>query len=242
MRFITKATLIGCMAVGVMSLVPVASASAAECPGTTEGGGIALCSEGKEQKEGTFAFTGQQKAGTLTDPFNVQSWTNPEFECKGSAKLSKGSLVAKSGKLELTGLYVEFEKCAITSSDSADCELASPSILVVGGTGSGSGPGLKSTVSSTAELWLKSGAANYRWTSYTIRGRENRECDQAYESNQVKGEAKCLLPESTVEAVTHVLKCEKKSNELQSSAGTVDFELTAELKLASGKKWSLQKI
>jgi len=241
MRFITKATLIGCMAVGVMSLVPVASASAAECPGTTEGGGIALCSEGHEQKSGTFAFTGQQKSGTLSDPFNVASW-DTTFECGGSVKLSKGSLVAKSGKLEITGLYLEYEKCKLTSSDEAECELGSPSILVDGGTGSGSGPGLTSAVSSTAELWLKSGAKNRRWTSYTIRSREGSTCAQAYESNQVTNETKCQLPESTVEAVTHVLKCEKKGDELTSTAGSVEFELTAELKLASGKKWSLQKI
>jgi hypothetical protein len=220
-----------------LSALPTASALASHCT-VERGESLGLCVENQLQKEGTFAFTGQQKAGTSTRSFDIPA-INVSSECGGSVKLSKGSLIAKSGKLEVTGLNLEYEKCKYTGSGITECELASPSILVDGENGTGSGPGLASTLSSATALTLKSGAASGKWTEYTVRSTEGKNCSESYYDMPIKGEAKCQLPESTVEAVSHVLKCEEAGDSLSWSGKEVQFELTAEVKLASGKQWSI---
>jgi hypothetical protein len=224
----------------VVGAVASASASAAECPGTVEGGGIALCSGGHEQK-GTFAFTGAQKAGTFSDPFNLVGGGIPlTVSCNGLVKLSKGSFVASSGKLEISGLYLNYGECT-ASSDEADCEVAAGAITVDGAEGAGTGPGLSASLASTAEVTLLGGGASRKWTKFVVRSKPGHACTSSRRA-EIRGVATCGLPESTVEAVTHILKCEFGKSALTNSGLQAGFELTGELKLSSGKAWSLQKI
>jgi hypothetical protein len=236
MRSIFKSALAALVAVCAVSAVGVASASAAECPGTVEGGGIALCSGGHEQK-GSFAFTGVQKAGTSYDVFRDE-FNNQTIRCASSIKLSKGTFTATTGKLEVSGLDIEYGKCQ-DGTDEADCEVTS--ITVDGGEGKGTGPGLSANLTSTAQVTLTGGGTGQKWTEFRIRSKEGHTCAGNFEW-KVKGTATCSLPESTVEAVTHILKCEELKSELRNFGIKVGFELTAELKLSSGKAWSLQKI
>ena len=240
MKSVMRLTLTGAFLMAVLSTVPVASASAAECPGTVEGGGVALCSEGHEQK-GTFAFTGQQKSGSAMTVFHVVTSGSPIVGC-ASAKLSKGSFIGESGgKLKLSGLDIEYEKCEVESP--ASCVIAS-SLTVNGG-----GPGLGASLKNTSEVSLVGDdneleEENRRWTDINIKSKSGETCPATWEG-WVKGKATCKLPSSTTESVTHVLECVSKGKEIPelTFAGyQVEFVLTAELKLASGKKWSLQKV
>jgi hypothetical protein len=227
-----------------LSAVPVASASAAECPGTVEGGGVVLCSEGHEQI-GTFAFTGQQKAGTPMTVFHRETSENLVMTC-GSAKLSKGSFIGESGgKLKISGLYIEYGECRVK--EPISCVVKS-SIIVDGGTGTGTGPGLGASLKNASEVKLVGDdnelqEENTRWTTYNVTSKSGETCPNTSE-RRVKGSATCMLPESTVEAVTHVVKCENKPEDdrLYDAGYHAEFELTAEVKLTSGKKWSLQKV
>ncbi len=224
-----------------LSAVPIASASAAECPGTVEGGGVALCSEGHEQK-GTFAFTGEKKAGTEMVMFRLENSSNIVWTC-GSAKLSKGSFIGESGgKLKISGLYIEYGKCQVLAP--ASCEVTS-SIVVDGGHGTGSGPGLGASLKSASEVTLAGDdneleEENLNWTEYTLKSKVGETCALSGVV-PIRGKTVCKLPESTVESVTHILKCEE-SDRLTSRGTPVRWALTAELKLSSGKKWSLQKV
>ncbi len=238
MKSAMRAVLLTGLAMLAVSAGTAVSASAAECPGTVEGGGIALCSEGHEQK-GSFAFTGQQQAGSFSDPFNVIE-LGTTVGC-GTVKLSKGSFVAGAGgKLEITGLYLEYPNCTVTS-DAADCEVAGGLITVDGLEGKGTGPGLSAKLTSTSETDLLGGGTKSYWTFYRIKSKAGHTCAGTWEA-KVRGNAKCSLPSSTAEAVTHILKCEYAKSEILNSGDAAGFELTAEIKLSSGKAWSLQKI
>jgi hypothetical protein len=238
MKSAIRAVLLAGLAMLALSGVAAGSASAAECPGTVEGGGIALCSGGHEQK-GTFAFTGQQKAETFADPFDIPALAT-RVAC-GTVKLSKGSFVAGTGgKLEITGLYLEYPHCIVTS-DPSECEVAGGLITVDGLEGKGTGPGLSAQLTSTSETDLLGGGTKSYWTFYRIKGTAGHSCAGSWEA-KVRGNAKCSLPSSTVEAVTHILKCEYAQSEILNSGVEAGFELTAEVKLSSGKAWSLQKI
>jgi hypothetical protein len=240
MRSMFRSVLVALMAVFAVGAVASASASAAECPGTVEGGGIALCSGGHEQK-GTFAFTGVQKSGTFSDPFNLVGGGIPlTVSCGALVKLSKGSFIASSGKLEISGLYLNYSGCTV-SSDEVDCEVAAGAITVDGAEGAGTGPGLSASLASTAEVTLLGGGTSRKWTKFVVRGKPGHACTTS-RTETPRGQVTCGLPESTVEAVTHILKCEFGKSELTSSGLQVGFELTGELKLSSGKAWSLQKI
>jgi hypothetical protein len=232
--------LVALMAMLAVGAVASASASAAECPGTVEGGGIALCSGGHEQK-GTFAFTGVQKSETFSDPFNLEGGGIPlTVSCGALVKLSKGSFVASSGKLEISGLYLNYGECTV-SSDEAECEVATHAITVDGAEGVGTGSGLSASLASTAEVTLLGGGASRKWTRFVVKSKPGHTCSSS-RTELPRGQVTCGLPESTVEAVTHVLKCQFGKSELTSSGLAVGFELTGELKLSSGKAWSLQKI
>ncbi len=234
MRLISRGALLALGAVLAMSLAGVASASAAECPGTVEGGGIALCSEGHEL-HGTFAFSAKRVPGSAyLVPFGYSE--DPYEVTCGSVNLSKGSFEALSGgKLNVAGLYIEYGGCAVPTPE--HCEIANGKILVDGGEGTGSGPGLSAAVTSTSTLTLVGGGKKELWTDYVIRS-FNGTCAGASE-NQVKGSAKCKLAESEREAVTHVFTCE--AAELK-DIGRARFSLMIEVQLASGKPWSLQKV
>lgn len=222
----------------LLSALGAASASAAECPGTVEGGGVALCSEGHELK-GSFAFSGAQKAGTTADVFEPYHRTLPVTISCGLAKLSKGSFVAGTGKLEVSGLYIKYEECRDTA-DETDCEVSS---ITVDGSeqGLGTGPGLSSTITGTGSLTLAGGGAKQWWTKYVVKSKTGHTCT-GFSEGKIRGTATCSLPESTIEAITHILKCEYGKDTLLNSGSEAGFELTSELKLASGKTWSLQKI
>jgi hypothetical protein len=238
MKSVMRVVFLAGLALLALGGIAAASASAAECPGTVEGGGIALCSGGHEQK-GTFAFTGQQQAGSFADPFNVTGF-GTTVGC-GTVKLSKGAFVAGAGgKLEVAGLYLEYPNCTV-SSDEADCEVAGGLITVDGLEGKGTGPGLSAQLTSTSETDLLGGGTKSYWTFYRIKSKAGHTCGSTWEA-KVRGNAKCGLPSSTVEAVTHILKCEYAKSEILNSGDAAGFELTAEIKLSSGKAWSLQKI
>jgi hypothetical protein len=229
--------LVALLGVVLLGAVGPVSASAAECPGTVEGGGIALCSEGHELK-GSFAFSGQKQSGTSADPFNLVGGGIPLTVSCSSAKFSKGSFVATAGKLEISGLYIEYGGCTV-SSDEADCEVTP--ITVDGGEGKGTGPGLSASLTSTAQVTLLGGGANKRWTIFRVKGKPGHTCSATWEA-RIRGNATCSLPGSTTEAITHVVKCEYGKSELTNSEQQAGFELTGEVKLTSGKAWSLQKI
>jgi hypothetical protein len=240
MRSMCRTVVVALSAVCVVGAVASASASAAECPGTVEGGGIALCSGGHEQK-GTFAFTGVQKSESYSDPFNLEGGGIPlTVSCNGLVKLSKGSFVATSGKLEISGLYLSYGECGV-SSDETDCEVTTHAITVDGAEGAGTGPGLSASLASTAEVTLLGGGTSRKWTKFVVRGKPGHACTTS-RTETPRGQVTCGLPESTVEAVTHILKCEFGNSALTSSGLQVGFALTGELKLSSGKAWSLQKI
>jgi type 1 fimbria pilin len=238
MQLISRGAFAAFVAALAMSAVGAASASAAECPGTVEGGGIALCSEGHEQK-GTLSFTGKQESATPSDPFNLIGGGIPLTVKCGTVKLSKGSFVAGAGgKLEITGLYLEYPECVVTS-DEVDCEVTAGAITVDGLEGKGTGPGLAAGLASTSELTLLSGGTKERWTVFHVKSKAGHTCSTSREAT-IRGSSKCSLPGSTAEAVTHIVKCE--STKFLNSGLEAGFELTAEVKLSSGKVWSLQKI
>jgi hypothetical protein len=245
MGFMSRSVFVVLVAVFAMSVAGVASASAAECPGTVEGGGIALCSEGHEQR-GSFAFSGEQRSGSLQKIFEPSNSVPVEIGCSSRTKLSKGTLVASSGgKLEISGLHLEYGQCGLISADKTTCELTKSTILVDGGEGTGTGPGLSASFASTAEVTLLGGGTLHNWTVIKLRSVEGKTCASSWEA-KARGSVKCTLPESTIEAVTHILTCENTKVDGQLFNGVnsepLGYYLTAEVKLASGKKWSLQKV
>ncbi|HTD08620.1 MAG TPA: hypothetical protein VK680_06990 [Solirubrobacteraceae bacterium] len=226
--------LVALLAMLVLSAVTSASASASECPRAGES--IALCSGHLEMK-GSFAFSGEQQPETSMDVFNAQPYTNSVIEC-GQVKFSKGDFVAAAGKLEIANLYLEYKNC-IDASDPVDCEVTP--LTVDGGEGTGTGPGLSATLTSTAQLTLLGGGTASKWTKFNARSKPGHTCAGTYEW-RVSGSATCKLPESTSEAVTHLLKCEESGDVLHDTSGHVGFYLVAEVKLSSGKAWSIQKV
>jgi hypothetical protein len=235
MRSTCKTAVVALLAVLSVGAIASASASAAECPGTVEGGGIALCSGGHEQK-GSFAFSGQKQSGTTMRLYisEYQSY----IECEKS-ELSKGSFVAATGKLEISGLYVELSHCVV-SGEPTLCEV-SP-ILIDGSEGKGTGPGLAATLKSTGEVTLHPGTGT-RWGVIHIKSAPGRLCTMAAISgSSLTGEQKCALPGSTIEAVKHVLECRISGSKLKIAGHVGELELTAEIGLTSGNKWSLQQI
>ncbi len=217
-----------------LSAIGPASALASPCT-SKRGESVELCVEGQLQKEGTFALTGQQKEGSYKDVFNLEFATSLEISC-GSVNLSKGNIIAGSnGKMEVSGLYLEYPKCRVVEPE--HCAVKGGSLLVDGGEGLGTGPGLSAALTKASEVTLLGGGTGEKWTKYEVVS-SGGTCSASYEEI-VKGNAKCQLPESTVEAVTHLLKCEPSGNELKSSGHGAKFALTMEVKLTSGKKWSI---
>lgn len=242
MKSFLRGVLAGGLALLALSGVAAASASAAECPGTVEGGGVALCSGGHEQK-GTFAFTGQKEPKSEEKVFfSYLNPYHPNIACN-AVTLSKGSFVAASkGKLEVSGLYIEYTGCRDPSNES-ECEVRSAGggeTVLVDGAWEAGGPGLSAApLTNTSELFLNANESR-RWTKFSLASRAGKTCAQTSEYN-IKGEAKCTLPNSTTELVTHILDCSDDKLLTENSQST-EWDLTAEVKLASGKAWSLKKV
>jgi hypothetical protein len=234
MKSVIRTVLAGGLLVFALGAVTAASASAAECPGTIEGGGVSLCSGGHEQK-GTFAFTGEHKPGTAGIMFSP---TTVSLKCSEPAKVVKGNLVAGSGgKLEITGLYIEYKECGV---EGAESECPMRDFTVDGAEGTGSGPGLKATLTSPGEVDLVSAGTGERWMTMRVHGEACIE-NATY---PVHGSAKCELPKSTSEAVKHVIACFLSGNKLKYgsiSEPRIEWEEELEIGLTSGKAWSLQK-
>jgi hypothetical protein len=197
-----------CMPAALLAAIALAglvsgSASAAECPHPAKG--FALCSGGKLQ-EGTFAFAGKnlgsvtlEEAGGLIKPIT----------CTGET--SKGQFVGTKSSLEVTGAYVELKGCSL---EEHGCKVNSGSffggqpgvIILDGGVGTGTGPGLKGVLSTDVEnhsrvTWSATSGSGF--TDIFVSG-----CLQAGEM-KVTGQQRCELPGSTIEALTHKAECMK---------------------------------
>ncbi len=221
----------------------------AKCPGTIENGGVALCSEG-HALQGTFALTIQRKAGVIhRDLYPKEGSTPPEWACQAQPPIT-GNFVAASSSVELTSFKIYDKECKFDGSNAElaeDCEIPGETITVDGGEGTGKGPGLHANLTTNGDLALRGGTGE-DWTKFNIKSVLGKTCLDSKVGVTVSGSTSCSLRSSTTEAVTHVLACEEKAN----SQGYPDlsgyngektyFTFYAEVKLASGKEWSLQNI
>jgi hypothetical protein len=212
----------------LMSVAGSAPAAAAECGGTVEHGAFALCVEGSEQL-GETAFTTQKKAAT-PNRFDIVSWVEPT--CSGES--GKGHFKATVSALELSGFVMTYSGCTVP----APAHCAIKPLILDGGGGTGTGPGVAGLLHSSSEILL--GAAERTFTTLHIFS-EGGTCGVSG-NPVIVGAEKCLLPESTVEAVEHTVECKPTGSTLEwREVGPAEMLLTQQLKLASGKKWSLYK-
>ena len=154
------------------------------------------------------------------------------------ATLPKGSFVAGSGKVEVSGLYIEYSSCHLSSAE-ASCKV--DPIVVDGAEGNGKGPGLSAKLTSTAALTLEGAGSGHRWTVIEIESKAGHTCELAG-PEIVLGEAKCELSNSTAEAIKHALACSVSGSDVKRMNKAAEFALTEEIGLTSGKEWSLQRI
>jgi hypothetical protein len=218
------ASLLAAFAFGVLGS---ASASAAECHGTVESGALALCVEGTEQL-GETAFTGKTKAETEME-FRIGSWGNDDCP----ANTATGHFSATDSKLELKSIVIKFSGCLWEGGH--DCTTGS--LILDGGEGKGTGPGLIGIFNGTGEVNLEGSGTEKQFTYVYVKSIGGI-CGSSG-NYRIVGSEKCELPESTVEAVKHVLQCSRE--ELLYFGTKVKFRTTDEIQLSSGKKWSLYK-
>jgi hypothetical protein len=214
MRFTYRGALVALTAVLAMSLGSVASASAAECPGSGEG--VVLCSGG-HVLEGTFPYTGTQTNFEIT----FVGWGAPTCT---TAK-SSGQLVAAKSSVEIKNLVVEWSSCSLAGH--ASCKVKP---IVFGSKGTG----LNGIFAGTGEVSL-SAAEGELFAEVSITG-----CEQE-NVFKVKGHQVCSLPGSTTEAVTHTVSCTTGGSHLKWGAKEATLRSHEEFKLTSGKAFSLQK-
>jgi hypothetical protein len=213
-----------------------ASAESAKCPGKNEKGAYVLCSGGVTQV-GTFTFTGAHDK-ELPISFEIPSFPMKMY-CEGG-KVTKGSFDGTESKLEITGLYIEMS-CEEPLEGSTICEILP--IVIDGGEGKGTGPGLSSTITSSSEVRLSSTGTDQPWTHFNIKSKPGHTCQLASASpGLLHGEQECKLLEGATEKVAHVLECDPAGSSLKLFGKATNFEYTAEVSLTSGKNWSIQKL
>lgn len=215
MRFIPRTALVALVAALTVGALAAgsAAASAAECPGT--GSGVALCS-GKHALEGTFAFTGKYTSGTA---LKLEVPDFPYIYCDSTA--STGQFVASKGRLEMSGTAIEWSQCE-PSLDQGSCEVKPLSFT-----------GSAATLLNTSEVMLPLAG------KLIIKGRPGNTCELAGEY-ALKGEQKCKLPGSTLEALAHRRECLPTGSTMKFAGKAAHLEFTEEISLSPSKEFSLQ--
>jgi hypothetical protein len=206
-----------------MSAIGVASASAAECPGTGEG--VALCVEGKKQTTNA-PFVAEKKAGTEGHMYiEGEGWG---FECKKAAV---------SGEFNATGLSLAIEKttiayseCKVNSSvkNEEKCQIKSFTAEI-------SGSFIGHETGSVVFTGSKSGET---WAEITVTGAG---CTIVITKAPITGKQTCRLPAVGTELVTHEFQCGSEGSNLKFEGRSFGLQLTESMKLVSAKSWSLQR-
>jgi hypothetical protein len=215
-----RTVLVALLATLSLGVLASASASASECPSGVKDGDVALCSGGHEQS-GLFAFTATKKVATRQN-FTVAK-TGISFECTASA--DKGNFEAGGSGLHVANLAIEYSACTIPNPQ--HCAIAGGKITF---------EHLKATIETPSGLTLRSEGT--QWGTISIES-SGGTCLFANPAAKVKGAQKCDLPNSTLEAATHELRCEEAGSELTFGGNPMKQEVTQIMTLAPMKEWSL---
>jgi hypothetical protein len=236
MRSISGRVFVTLIAVLAMSVVGSASASAAGCHGATKKV-ITLCvNEEAQVGEVTFKAT-----KTLATSFSLGLF-NGEIVVECKTENSKGVFNAAKESLTVGKLVVEFTGCTVAQA-STTCEVTGGHLILDGGEGTGTGPGLQGTFAEGEPGQITLTGPKGLLGRVGIKSLPGKTCAVAHASSSITGTQKCEIPSNAVEALAHAMNCNGTGSSLEWSGYHAYFTASQELKLRGeaweGKKWSL---
>jgi hypothetical protein len=217
------------VAVFAMSAIVATASASAAC--SKEGGDVSLCIEGREAKENsTFKFTSVKKPGTVSE-LKIPA-IGLTITCKKAVNTGGFETFGDSVNPEVSDVKITFSECEVT--DPAQCEV--PTIKVEGE----NKDGLDAVFAGAGKLtFFSSEKRGGTFVLVTIKSKKGQKCPFESKGAAVTGEQECSLPGGEVEAVTHELECTAAGSKLAFAGLAATFSLQEEVKLTTGKKWSI---